>query len=396
MAPPLADGTGGFPFVTPRQGSRVGQGSRSRPPWGTKRVFPYRLEVRWVLAWAGREEIMTGPARPQEGSGESAESSDPRRELWEALRALASGRIEARASVLEGLEAAPHLATALTELAVHEAGGPSARTQLAAHLADEKWSRWLPLHLQEYTTLFPTDARFHQPLAQAMVDSGWAQSHLQALQSSSDGGAQAARTLVAELDAIAEEAASLLSQLPAMRARLGGSLHILQVQALTRAERLLGGLQGRKVLEVGPQEGGLLLEMLRLGADALGIDLGPQISHPKLIPGDFLHTELPGPFELIVATAVFESSSCARGEPDSDARNNSPEVLRRFRELTAPGGIVVLENVMFPIPFSREDAEKAGFEVLRSPLPSVNFRTGGRSCALKRASSMRGGEEPAQ
>ncbi|EAU67167.1 class I SAM-dependent methyltransferase [Stigmatella aurantiaca] len=269
----------------------------------------------------------------------------------------------------------------MTELAVHEAGSAAARTQLTAHHADPKWSKWLPLHLQEYTAVFPEDVRFHQPLPQALIDSGWAETHLRALQS---GGVQAARALVTELDAIAEEAASLLSRLPAMKARLGGSLHILQVQALTRAEALLGPLQGRKILEVGPQEGGLLLELIKLGADALGIDLGPQIEHPRLIQGDFLHTALPGPFELIVATAVFESSSCARGEPDSDAKNNSPAVLRRFHELTAPGGFVVLENVMFPIPFSREEAKAAGFEVPLSRLPAINLRTGGRSCVLRR------------
>ncbi|MBN1210067.1 MAG: hypothetical protein JXB05_34770 [Myxococcaceae bacterium] len=273
----------------------------------------------------------------------------------------------------------------MTSLAVHCAGSPSARARIAAHLADPKWSIWLPLHLQEYRTALPADARFHQTLMDALADSGWAQAHLQALQSSADAGVSAARALESDLEAIAEEAAGLLSHLPAMRARITSTLHVLQVQALMRAELLLGGLQGRKVLEVGPQEGGLLLEMIRLGADATGIDLGPQLQHPRIITGDFLHTELPGPFEFIAATAVFESSSCARGEPDSDARNNSPAVLKRLHELAAPGAIVVLENVMFPIPFTREDAERAGFEVLRSRLPAINLRTGGRSCALKRA-----------
>ncbi|MDC0712644.1 hypothetical protein POL68_29545 [Stigmatella sp. ncwal1] len=317
---------------------------------------------------------MTGTAEPLE--------QNPK--LWKALRDLSAGQVAARDVLLETLLAAPNPASALTELAVHEAGSPAARTQLTAHHADPKWSKWLPLHLQEYTAVFPEDARFHQPLSQALIDSGWAEAHLRALQASEEGSVQAARALGAELNAIAEEAASLLSRLPAMKTRLGGSLHILQVQALTRAEALLGPLQGRKILEVGPQEGGLLLELIRLGADALGIDLGPQIEHPRLVQGDFLHTALPGPFELIVATAVFESSSCARGEPDSDAKNNSPAVLRRFHELTAPGGFVVLENVMFPIPFSREEAEAAGFEVPLSRLPAINLRTGGRSCVLRR------------
>jgi hypothetical protein len=299
-------------------------------------------------------------------------------ELWKSLQ-------EAGDTFVEALREAPHPASALTELAIHAAGGPEARAALTAHQEDPKWSKWLPLHLQEFTAVFPEDARFHQPLAQALHDSGWAEAHLQALQSSPEGRAAAARALTAELNAIAEEAAAWLARLPALKARLGGSLHVLQVQALLRMEGLLGSLQGRKVLEVGPQEGGLLLELLRLGTDAFGVDLGPQIQHPRIITGDFLHAPLPGPFELIVATAVFESSSCARGEPDSDARNNSPAVLRRFHALTAPGGLVVLENVMFPIPFSREEAAAAGFEVVLSRVPAINLRTGGRSCVLKRS-----------
>lgn len=313
------------------------------------------------------------------------DTSGQHAKLWQSLQALAEGQAAARDALTEALLDAPNPASALTELAVHAAGSPAARAALTAHHEDPKWSKWLPLHLQEFTAVFPDDVRFHQPLAQALHDSGWAGAHLQALQSSPEGSVPAARALVAELNAIAEEAATWLARLPALKARLGGSLHVLQVQALNRVEALLGSLQGRKVLEVGPQEGGLLLELLRLGADAFGIDLGPQIEHPRIITGDFLLTALPGPFELIMATAVFESSSCARGEPDSDARNNSPAVLRRFHELTAPGGLVVLENVMFPIPFSRAEAEAAGFEVVLSRLPAINLRTGGRSCVLKRS-----------
>jgi hypothetical protein len=114
------------------------------------------------------------------------------------------------------------------------------------------------------------------------------------------------------------------------------------------------------------------------------VDLGPQIDSPNIIKGDFLHTPLPGPFEFIVATAVFENSSCARGEQDSDPRNNSAEVLVRMRELTSPGAVVVLENVMLPVPFTKEDAEQAGFEVLKLQVPGISLRMGGRSCALRR------------
>jgi hypothetical protein len=285
---------------------------------------------------------------------------------------------------VERLKTMPHPASALTQVAVHHAGNGEARAACEAHLTDEKWAKLIPLRFQEFSPVFPVDPRFHQRIQEAYAESGWAQAHLRALEGAGEAGVRAARALVGELETIAQEAAELVSRLKGIRERIKAPLHILQVQALTRGELALGSLKGKKALEVGPQEGGLLLEMIRLGAETTGVDLWPQNDHPAIIKGDFLHTPLPSPFDFIVATAVFENSSCSRGEQDSDPRNNSAEVLVRMRELTAPGAVVVLENVMLPIPFTKEDAEKAGFEVLRLALPGISLRMGGRSCALKR------------
>ncbi|MET0403201.1 MAG: hypothetical protein ABW123_12395 [Cystobacter sp.] len=314
------------------------------------------------------------------------ESSEKRLEVWELLRGTAEGRNSARNSLIEELDATPHLPSALTDLAVHHAGDPAARALCAEHLRDPHWADWLPLSLQEYSALFPSDTRFHENIQTAMRESGWASSHLQALQSPGESGFRAARSLLSELHLIANEAAQLLERLKAMRARITPSLHALQVQALMRAELALGNLRGRKVLEVGPQRGGLLLELLQTGVDVLGVDIGPQIEHPSVLQGDFLEVDLPRHFELIIATAVFEFASCTDGDQNSDARNQSREVLHRFRELTVPGAAVVLENIMFPIPFSRQEAEAAGFKVLRIGMPSVNLPMGGRGCVLQRTS----------
>jgi hypothetical protein len=327
---------------------------------------------------------MSDPVFPNDGLVQNFETVRQCRELWELLRSGAEGEASARASVAERLQAMPSPASALTQVAVHHAGSEEVRARCEAHLTDEKWAKLIPLRFQEYSAVFPADTRFHQRIQDAYSESGWAQAHLQALKEPGEAGVRAARALVGELETIAQEAAELLSRLKGIRERIQAPLHILQVQALTRAELALGSLKGRNVLEVGPQEGGLFLELIRLGAEATGVDLWPQNDHPAIIKGDFLHTPLPGPFELIVATAVFENSSCSRGEQDSDPRNNSREVLVRMRELTAPGAVVVLENVMLPIPFTKEDAEQAGFEVLRSLVPGINLRMGGRSCALRR------------
>jgi hypothetical protein len=327
---------------------------------------------------------MSEPVLPNDGLVQNFETAAQCRELWELLRAAAEGDANARSAAVERLKAMPHLASALTQTAVHHAGSAEARTKIDAHLVDEKWQKLIPLRFQEYSAVFPEDTRFHVRIQDAYAGSGWAQAHLQALGGAGEDGVRAARTLVGELESIAQEASGLLTQLKAIRERIKAPLHILQVQAITRAELALGSLKGRTALEVGPQEGGLLLELIRLGAETTGVDLGPQLDHPAIIKGDFLHTPLPGPFDLIVATAVFENSSCSRGEQDSDPRNNSAEVLVRMRELTSPGGVVVLENVMLPIPFTKQDAEQAGFEVLRLQLPGISLRMGGRSCALRR------------
>jgi hypothetical protein len=327
---------------------------------------------------------MSEPAFLNDGLVQNFETVRQCRELWELLRSAAEGEASARSSVVERLKAMPHPASALTQVAVHHAGNEEVRAACDAHLTDEKWAKLIPLRFQEFSPVFPADARFHQRIQEAYAESGWAQAHLRALEGAGEAGVRAARALVGELETIAREAAELLSRLKGIRERIKPPLHILQAQALTRAELALGSLKGKKALEVGPQEGELLLELLRLGAETTGVDLWPKNDHPSIVKGDFLHTQLPGPFEFIVATAVFENSSCSRGEQDSDPRNNSREVLVRMRELTAPGAVVVLENVMLPIPFTKEDAEQAGFEVLRFLMPGISLRMGGRSCALKR------------
>jgi SAM-dependent methyltransferase len=200
-------------------------------------------------------------------------------------------------------------------------------------------------------------------------------------------GLLAARRLVAELHFVAEEAAELARTFRAMRGRIAPPLHNLRVQALLRAERALGSLAGRRVLEVGCQDGGLLLHLEALGADVMGVDLGPEIDHPRVLRGDFMTAELEGPFDLIVATSVFEKFSNARGEPEPDRGNTRPVLLQRFRELTREGGVVVLENIMFPLPFSRAHALEADFEVLPERIPSANHCLGGRGCTLRRLST---------
>jgi len=303
--------------------------------------------------------------------------------MLELLQRLASGDKDAQEPVVQELSGHNDPTRPLLEAAVTQAGSPRAREVCDRFLADPNWPKAMPLWCLEFNAVLPGRLDIAVALEREFLASGWAKRHLEALRG--DSAPEAARALVAELNAVAEQAADLVNLLQEMRKRIDPPLHILQVQALTRAEWALGSLKGRKVLEVGAQTGGLFLELIRLGANALAVDIEPMLNRPDVLKGDFMTTELPGPFDLIVATAVFELGSSTKGEADGD-RNGlfAVPLLNRFRALTQPGGVVVLENIRYAIPFTEEDAREAGFEVLPHRLPSVNLASGGRGCTLRR------------
>lgn len=305
-----------------------------------------------------------------------------RAEAWWLLQASALGDDDARIRLFSLLDQCPNPGLALLELAIHHVGTPAQRRRYGSYLRNPKRA-FVPLPLQDYRVVFPEDTLFHEPFTLAVNGCNWTQRHLERLRNERPGCCEVAGELIGDLCLIAEEGVRLLEKLAAMRARIR-PLTILQIQALVRAETALGDLRGLKVLEVGPQNGELFLELLRSGADVFAVDLGPKLQHPRIIQGDFMREALPGPFDLIIATAVFERSSTTQGEPDGDPLNLTPVLLERFRELTTANGVIVLENVLFPIPFSKSDAERAGFEVLNQQVPSVNIRFGGRGCTLRR------------
>lgn len=300
------------------------------------------------------------------------------------LMRAARGDAGARTELAEHLRAADDPSASLVELALEHFGSREAREAIQTHQADPRWSSAIPLHQQEYPVIFRTDARFHLRYTQALAESGWAAAHLQALSQPAFAGRAAARHLLAELHLLAEQAADFTRIARQMRQMVDSMMHLLRVQALLRMEWVLGRVAGKRILEVGTQDGGLLLHLEKLGADVSAVDLGPELVHPRIQKGDFMKTELPGPYDVIVATSVFEKFSAARGEDEPELANTRPELLERFRQLTQPGSLIILENIMFPPPFTAADAREAGFEVLPMTIPSANFRLGGRGCTLRR------------
>ena len=153
-----------------------------------------------------------------------------------------------------------------------------------------------------------------------------------------------------------------------------------------------------KVLEVGPYDCGLLEECRRVGAAVTGLDLVPRVRAPHVLAGDFMTADLSGPFDLLLATSVFETGSTMTKDLDSDVRNCSVGLLDRLREVIRDGGCVVLENLRQPLPSSPAQARAAGFTVLDHRVPSVNAALGGRGCALQRQTAsldrVRGTQSP--
>jgi SAM-dependent methyltransferase len=271
----------------------------------------------------------------------------------------------------------------LLSLAVREAGGRSARRAIDAHQALEGWSRWVPLALQEHTPLLGRHPHFHQPLESSLVATNWGLQRLRALARSGNAMQAAARKLLGELNGIAEEAAERAKLLPRLRLRIAPPLNALQVQALLRLELAVGkSVRGMRILEVGPDQGGLFRLLIHAGADVTGLDLHPAFVHPRLLQGDFVTTSLPDDFDVVIATGVFEHGS-SEGKGEGDPRNLGVELLKKLRARLRPGGRVVLENIGLPIPFSPDQAEAAGFQVVRQVVPCVNVALGARGCLLR-------------
>jgi hypothetical protein len=308
----------------------------------------------------------------------------PEADLWGELVRFAGGKGRHAGLLVAALLTSGCAARTLVDVAIRHGGSARARRTCDAHLADEQWSGHLPLGLQEYTALLPDDTRFEVPVSVALAESQWAADSLSALEAGGKGARQAARALLADLNAIAEEAAVFAQMGQVMRSRIAPPLHVLQVQTLTRAAMALGSLHQLDVLEVGPCDCGMLEECRRLGASVTGLDLVPRVRRPYVHAGDFMKADLPGPFDLVLATSVFEAGSSMAPGIEADASNRSPALLRRLHGAVRQGGLVVLENLCLPLPFSAAQAREAGFAVLGHRVPCMNAALGGRGCMLQR------------
>lgn len=310
----------------------------------------------------------------------SGSRPDPKRAL-EALRDAARGRPDELAGFFSKV---PNVNLALVDVAIRAAGTEADRVTCAIHLQDRLWAEAIPLSVHEYSVLLPADPLLERPIAAALAQSPWGLALERAVRAGGERARAAAESALADMNRIASEAAQVARKLRELEERVGPPPTILQVQALARLERCLGLLDGKRILEVGAQDGGLLYALRRLGAEASAIDLQPEIHASFVQQGDFFTADLSGGYEAIVATAVFEWGSNVRGERTPDARNQSAELLLRFHELLVDGGVVALENILLPIPFSKGQAENAGFELVRELLPAANHASGGRGCTLRK------------
>lgn len=313
---------------------------------------------------------------PETTSGERGAQAQAR---YHTLLRTAAGSSADQNSLVQDLSQQPDLLGSLLELAVLFAGPASARAWCEHHQLRAGWRDFVPLHRQEYVAVLRGDPRFDLKIDEALRSSNWAPDQLAGL--GGERWADAARRLLTDLSEIALEAGRLAEWIALMRGRIGSGLHALQVQALMRASLAVESFDGLKVLEVGPREGHLLRELQRAGAEVQGVDLEPLI--PEVSRGDFMTVGLGGSFDLLIATSVFEVGS-EMSKTDASALSRSPALLRRIRDVLSPGGVVVLENLGFPIPFSATQAKAAGFEVLPHPVPSVNHIHGGRGCTLRK------------
>jgi hypothetical protein len=267
----------------------------------------------------------------------------------------------------------------LVRWAIRDAGSASARTVLNEHLGNFHWSNSVPLQTQEFPTLLPHDLRFEDALPGTLSTAAWGYRHVRALRAGGKASVDAARALRAGLDALADEAAGFAHQWQRLWPLLGTGLHVLQAQALMRLEAACQTVAGMRVLEVGPQDGGLMNALVERGASVEGVDIAPKPGVPGVKAGDFMSAPL-GQYDAVVATAVFELGS---GWTHFPSTPGDFVLLRRLKSLLPPGGLVVVENLAFPVPFNSDQAREAGFEVLDVRVVHNGVVQGGRGAVLR-------------
>lgn len=298
--------------------------------------------------------------------------------MTEARAVVESLRAGEIPPALRELLSRPTATAELIALAIDGAGDDAARAAIDGYRA-AGLDQDITLASQFYPPVFGADwfLRAEVDVANRMSDFG----------ARVQGGA-----LADGLDDIAREAARLADMRASYR-RWGEAhdIHVLESQALARLLEAAGGLKRKRVLEIGCEEGRLLRAIRAQGAQVMGVDVAPGVvviegEEPlEVITGDAMTVDVGAPFDAVVAVAVFEWGS---GWDPSQA----PALLPRLYELTAPGGVCVVENVAIPLTFDDDELRAAGFERLdtnvlsATTVPRSVGAQGGRGVAMRRPS----------
>ncbi len=298
--------------------------------------------------------------------------------LWNLLQRARHADAAASHQLAAHLTAVPWPTLLLAQAAVLHAGTPAQRHVLDGALWDQPWASHVRLDLQPYDALLPEDEAFDVGIRQALCTAAVGLHHARALRTNPE---HAVPALQHTLDAVATAAVAVAQAVTALRGSITPSLHVLQAMALQRANAALGPLGSARVLEVGPQDGGLMHALEAQGAHVTAVDLAPRVHHPNMVLGDFMTAALQPPYDVVVATAVFEFGS---GWVHTAPPGRSDLVLlQRLRELLAPGGVAVVENIGYPVPFSPDAAVACGLVPVRGGVVH-HLTEGGRGCTLRR------------
>jgi hypothetical protein len=268
----------------------------------------------------------------------------------------------------------------LIALALEHAGETHERESIHVHRSEPEWSKHVPLDLLEFAPVVGDAPDFSRTVAEELEFSSWGTTRLDALRA---GDADAARILLDELHAIARFAAASAADIKRLRAHMRErGLHAMQAAAFERCRRVLddnrAGRARPSALEVGAADGELVSALADIGFDAQGVDVLAS-AHPRVRMANFLVDDPLARFDVVVATALLEWGSGI----DPAVLENPAHVLGRLRALVVDGGVLVLENVRLPLPFTRADAAAAGFSVIEERVASPTLSLGGRGVTLR-------------
>ena len=318
----------------------------------------------------------------------------PRSACQELIRAVfglagagqiaASGDRQHIISLIDLVLQVPALTASVIDAIVINVAKTDIAPEVLTHLTDAVWSKPYPLHVQPYARVFRPDPMLHLGLMGGMQQSSWPRQSLARLREAlaTRGDAQHESVVLSDdFSTIAAQVRTLaqgVQQIKELKART--PMDVAQIETILAAQQVLGTLAGHDILDIGRTSIEVVTYLTQQGARA-------RQSGADTTQGLYGLPPTPA-FDLVLATGVlepgaFEWPGIGTNHYDFDLRVD--ELVAAAAQLLRPNGVLVVRNVSYPLPFTREALVQAGLSYVPTDIPFATPSFGGRSAVWRRA-----------